>query len=345
MSADDIRIGARTIGEEHPAFVIAELGYNFTTLEEALRSVDAAAEAGADAIKLQTFRAETVTTKVLGFPAEAGSVNQYQEFKRYEISEDVHRPVFERARARGLVPFSTPSHVDDVELLERLGVELYKIGSDDLTNLPLLRHVAAKGKPIIFSSGMATLAEVDEAVRTFHEAGNRQLVLLHCVSNYPIQDPSVLNLRVIETYRRAFPVLVGYSDHTTSLTAALGAVALGAVVIERHFTLDKRLAVPDAFFSADPAELAALVRALREMREMLGDGFKRPAATEATMRTDTRKSLVARRPIPKGKPISAEDLVIKRPATGILPRDYDTVIGRVARRAIDADEIITWDMI
>ena len=345
MSDGAIRLGDRTIGEGHPPFVIAELGYNFTSLDEALRSVDAAADAGADAIKLQTFRADTVATRRISFPAEAGGGNQYDEFKRFEIPEDVHRAVFARARLRGLVPFSTPSHADDVALLERIGVDLYKIGSDDLTNLPFLRHVAARGKPIIFSSGMATLGEVDEAVRTLHEAGNRELVLLHCVSNYPIENVSVVNLRVIPALRRAFPVLVGYSDHTCTPTAAIGAVALGAVVVERHFTIDKRLDVPDAFFAADPAELAALVRALRETWTMLGDGIKRPAATEVTMRVETRKSLVARRAIRKGQAIAPDDVIIKRPATGIAPRDYELVLGRVAQRDIDVDDVITWDMV
>jgi N,N'-diacetyllegionaminate synthase len=345
VSAEAIRVGTRTIGDGHPPFVIAEIGYNFTSLDEALRSVDAAADAGADAIKLQTFRAETVVTRRIQFPAEAGGGNQYEEFKRFEISEEVHRAVFARARERGIVPFSTPSHADDVALLERLGVDLYKVGSDDLTNLPLLRHIAGLRKPIIFSSGMATLAEVDEAVRTLVDAGNRQLVLLHCVSNYPIEDVSVVNLRVIPALRRTFPVLVGYSDHTRTPTATLGAVALGAVAIERHFTLDKNLDVPDAFFAADPAELSALVRGVREMWAMLGDGVKRPAATEMRMRTDTRKSLVARRRIRKGQAIAPDDVIIKRPATGIAPRDYDLVLGRVAHRDIDADDVITWDMV
>ena len=210
----EIKIGNRTIGDRDAGFIIAELGYNFNSLDEALRSVDAAAEVGVDAIKIQTFRAETVATRNVDFPAEAGGVNQYEEFKRYEIDEATHREIFKRARERGLIPFSTPSHPDDVELLERVGIELYKIGSDDLTNLPFLHYVAAKGRPIIFSSGMATLAEVDHAIRTFHAAGNRQLVLLHCISNYPIEDPSVANLRVIESFRKTFPVLVGYSDHT-----------------------------------------------------------------------------------------------------------------------------------
>ncbi len=341
----EIQIGSRSIGDRHPCLIIAELGYNFNSLDEALMSVDAAAEVGVDALKIQTFRAETVATRNVDFPAEAGGVNQYEEFKRYEIDEETHREIFKRARERGLIPFSTPSHPDDVELLERVGIELYKIGSDDLTNLPFLHYVAAKGRPIIFSSGMATLAEVDHAIRTFHDAGNRQLVLLHCISNYPIEDPSVANLRVIESFKKTFPVLVGYSDHTTSLTAALGAVALGAVVLERHFTLDKNLPVPDAFFSADPDEMRTLVKAIREMEVLLGDGFKRPASTEIKMRLDTRKSLVARRPIAKGKPVSVEDVIIRRPGTGVQPCDYEIVIGRPAKRYIEADEVITWDMV
>jgi N-acetylneuraminate synthase len=333
------------IGDGCPVFIVAELGYNFNTLDEALRSVDAAAIAGVDAIKVQTFRADTLTTPTVDFPVEAGGVNQYEEFKRYEIDEETHRKVFTRARERGLIPFSTPSHPDDVELLERVGVDLYKIGSDDLTNLPFLRYVAARGKPIIFSSGMATLAEVDEAIRLMHDVGNRQLVLLQCVSNYPVQDLGLLNLRVIETYKRTFPTLVGFSDHSTTLSAAVAAVTLGAVVIERHFALDKKLPVPDAFFSADPEEMATLVRAVRETSAMLGNGFKVPTATELKMRQDTRKGLVARRRISRGQEISADDLIIKRPGTGISPRDFDLVIGRIAKRDIEAEEVITWGMV
>lgn len=342
---DTIRIGERIIGDGHPVFIIAELGYNFNTLEEALQSIDAAADAGVDAIKVQTFRAETLTTKDVDFPQEAGGTNQYEEFKRYEIDEETHKRVFARARERGLIPFSTPSHSDDVDLLERVGIDLYKIGSDDLTNLPFLRYVGTKGRPIIFSSGMANLAEVDEAIRAIHESGNRQLILLQCISNYPVREPSLLNLKVIETYRRTFPVLVGYSDHSTTLHSAVAAVALGAVVIERHFVLDKSLPVPDAIFSADPTEMLALVRAIRDTSAALGDGFKTPTATELKMRMDTRKGIVARQRIPKGHPICQSDIIIKRPGTGILPRDYYLVIGRTSQRDIEADEVITWEMV
>lgn len=344
MSSYEIRAGGRVIGEGHLPFVVAELGYNINSLDEALRSVDAAAEAGVDAVKIQTFQADTLTTRSAKFPEEAGGVNQHEEFRQYEIDEDTHWRIFKRAHERGLVSFSTPSHFDDVELLERVGVDLYKIGSDDLTNLPFLRYVAAKGKPVIFSSGMATLAEVDEAIRVMHGTGNRELVLLQCVSNYPVREPSLLNLRVIEAYRRMFPVLVGYSDHSTTLSAAIAAVALGAVVIERHFVLDKTLPVPDAFFSANPDEMAALVRAVRETHAMLGSGYKRPMPTEIEMRLYTRKGLIARRRIQKGSVIAVDDVIVKRPATGILPRDYDLVIGRTAKRDIEPDEAITWDM-
>lgn len=341
----DIRIGNRRIGEGHPTFVIAELGYNFSTLDEALRSVDAAADCGVDALKIQTFRADTIVTQDIAFPPEAGAVNQYEEFVQYEIDEDTHRRIFERAHERGIICLSTPSYFDDVELLERVGVELYKIGSDDLTNLPLIRYVAAKGKPVIFSSGMATLAEVDEAIRTFHSAGNTQLVLLQCVSNYPIEDISQVNLRVIDSYRSAFPVLVGFSDHTTTISAAVAAVALGAAMVEKHFTLDKKLEVPDAFFSFDPAEMKTLVTAIRETELMLGDGRKSPTTTEWDMRSDTRKSVIARRPIAQGGTIEAEDLIVKRPGHGIPPRDLEKVVGRTARRDIDIDDIITWEMV
>lgn len=341
----NVKIGNRSIGEGQPVFIIAELGYNFNTLDEALLSIDAVSEAGCDAIKVQTFRADTVTIRDVDFPVEAGGVNQYQEFKQYEISEEVHHLIFEHANKRGLIAFSTPSHQDDVDLLERLGAPLYKIGSDDLTNLPFLRYVARQGKPIIFSSGMATLSEVDEAIRVMREAGNSDLILLQCVSNYPILDLGVVNLRVIESYHRAFDILVGFSDHTTSVSAAVAAVSLGACVIERHFALSKDMSVPDAFFSANPSEMHALVQAIREVEQMLGDGIKRPTASEIQMRRDTRKSLVARRSIREGDNISPEDLIVKRPGWGIAPRDWEHVIGRSAARAIREDEVITWDMV
>jgi len=338
-----VKIGERLVGEGHPVFIIAEIGYNFKTAEQAKASIDAAIECGVDAVKFQTFRAETVTSRNTEFPAEAGATNQFEEFQRYEISEALHRELFDYARSKKTVVFSTPSYFDDVDLLERLRVAVHKIGSDDLTNLPFIKYVAEKGKPIIFSTGMGTLAEVDEAVQTIRAAGNDQFVILHCVSNYPIQDLRVVNLNVIRTFRHAFRVPIGFSDHTTTMAASLGAVALGASVIERHFTLDKRLDVPDAFFSADPGEMKALVRAIRELEQALGAGVKRPTPTEQAMRAETRKSVIARTDLQKGEVITTDKIIVKRPGTGVPPKLAHLVLGKRAKQAIRTDEVITWE--
>ena len=340
-----VKIADRMVGEGQPVFIIAEIGYNFNTLEEATASIDAAIECGVDAIKFQTFKAETVASRFIDFPEEAGGTNQYDEFIQYEMSEETHQALFSYVRERGMLVFSTPSYYDDVELLERLDVPVYKIGSDDLTNLPLLKYVAEKGKPIIFSTGMGTLAEVDDAAQTIRATGNDQMVILHCVSNYPIKDHSVVNLRAITTLQHAFDAPVGYSDHTTSPTAALGAVALGATVIERHFTIDKNLPAPDASFSADPTEMSALVRAIRELEQALGHGTKRPAQTEQEMRLETRKGTVARRDISRGETITEDKVILKRPGTGIPPKLAHLALGRRAKQDIQADEVITWDVL
>lgn len=338
-----ISIGDRTLGEGHPVFIIAEIGYNFRSLEEAKESIEAAKACGADAVKFQTFRAETLVAKGAHFPKEAGSSNQYEEFKQYEMSETMHKTLFEHAQKEGILPLSTPSYFDDADLLERLKVPLFKIGSDDLTNLPFIHYVAHKKKPMIMSTGMATMSEIDDAVQTVLSAGNPDLILLQCVSNYPIMDFRLVNLRALETFRQSFPCLVGLSDHTTSPAAALGAVALGACMIERHFTLDKAMPVPDAAFSADPTEMRQLVRWIREVEQSLGDGHKRPAPSESQMRLETRKSLIAREDIASGEIITEKKVIIKRPATGVLPKFKDLVMGRQAKQAIASDEVITWD--
>jgi len=344
---EKIRIGDKTIGIGEPVFIIAEIGYNFNTLDEAFRSIDAAIDCGVDAVKFQTFKANTVTTRNIYFPKEAGGASQYEEFKRYELSEEWHRKLFKYADEKNVIAFSTPSHQTDVELLERLAVRLYKTGSDDCTNLPFLRFVAGTGKPMIISTGMSDLTEVVEAVETILSTGNKQLVLLHTVSNYPIEDIGQLNLRAIQTLQRTFnnEILVGYSDHTTSLTIPMAAVALGACVYERHFTIDKNLDAPDAFLSADPDEMRAVVKAIRETEKALGDGIKQPASSEIDMRRDTRKSIIARVNIPKGEEITAVNVIIKRPGYGIEPKHLGIVLGRKATVDISEDEVITWDKV
>ncbi len=341
----DIQIANKTIGTGHPCFLIAELGYNFTSLEEALDSIDKAAEAGVDSIKVQTFQAETIVAKGFDFPEEAGGSDQFEEFKRYEITEEQHTAIFQRARSKGLIPFSTPSHAKDVELLERVGCDIYKVGSDDLTNIPFLTHVAKLGKPMIFSSGMGSMEEVSAAVDAIKSTGNDQIILLQCTSNYPIKDLSLVNLRVMETYRKRFDLHTGYSDHTDNpMTPALAA-ALGAVVVERHYTPDKNNGAPDSYFSADPKELTAIVQSVRNAEIMLGTGEKTPTKSETEMRQFARKSAIARNDIPAGHKITADDIVIKRPAIGVPPAEIHKLFGKKAKKAIAADEPITWDCV
>lgn len=345
MSHEPIKIADKTIGQGYPTFIVAEIGYNFNTLEEGLQSVKAAKECGVDAVKFQTFKAETTVTKGVMFPHEAGGGSQYDEFKRYEVSEEWHRELFSCARELGLIVFSTPAHFNDLSLLESLKVPVYKTGADDLTNSPFLVEIARLGKPMIISTGMSTLSEVAATVEALLETGNDQLVLLHTISNYPIKDLRDLNLRAMKTMADALGVLVGFSDHTTTLSAPVAAVTLGACVYERHFTIDKSLPAPDASLSANPAEMKMIVQLIRETEAMLGDGIKRPAQSELDMRRDTRKSLVSTRAIKKGEVFTRDNVTIKRPGCGIPPKDLDIIMGHTAKKDIPEDTTITWEMV
>lgn len=330
--------------QPHRCYIIAEIGGNFTTADIARRLIDAAADCGVDAVKLQTYRADTLASRRAIFDMEnTGVRSQHELFRQYEIGESLHRDIFAHAERRGLDWFSTPSHATDVDLLNRLGVGCHKIGSDDATNLPFLRYVAEQGKPVILSTGMCTLAEVQEAVDTILATGNAQLALLHAITSYPTHPPDV-NLRAMITLQRAFPNLpVGYSDHTLGPWACVAAVALGARIIEKHFTLDKQAPDPDAMLSADVPELRQIVEGIRAAEQMLGSGEKVPAAGESITRVNNRKSLVLAVDVRQGQPIAAEHLAIKRPGTGIPPRHWGEVIGRAVRRDLQADEVLRWD--
>jgi N-acetylneuraminate synthase len=319
-------------------YIIAEIGGNFTTLEQAQRLIDEAGACKVDAVKLQTYRAETVASSVAVFDMEnTGVTSQVELFRRYEIDATLHRAVFAYAESRGLDWFSTPSHQDDVDLLEACGVGVHKIGSDDAVNLPFLRYVARTGKPIILSTGMCTLDEVRESVGVILGEGNERLILLHAVTSYPTH-PEHVNLRAIQTLRDNFPGLtIGYSDHTLSPVASLCAVAMGAQIIERHFTHDKSADGPDHRLSADPAEMAWLVQAIRTFEIMRGSGVKRPADSENTTRRNNRKSIVAARPLKAGAPITADDIAVKRPGYGIAPKFFEQII-----QDMEQDAVLTW---
>lgn len=324
-------------------YIIAEIGGNFTTVEQAVRLIDEAKATGVDAVKLQTYRARTLSTRGAMFDMEnTGVTSQFELFQRYEVDESLHEEVFRYAEAQGLDWFSSPSHQSDVDLLERCGVGAHKVGSDDAVNLPLLRYLANTGKPIILSTGMCTLDEVRESVAAIKAQSDSRIILLHAITSYPTH-PENVNLGAMQSLMREFPGLdVGYSDHTLTPVACLCAVAMGARAIERHFTYDKNADGPDHMLSADPEEMRWLVDAIRAFEVMRGSGVKEPAASERVTRINNRKSIVLERDLKAGDVISEADIAVKRPGTGIYPKHFEEVIGRRAAVDLKADAVLQW---
>lgn len=332
-------------------FIIAEAGVNHNgSLETAKRLVDAAVEAGADAVKFQTFVPEEVAVAAAerapyqreAMPGRAES--QLEMIRRLALGPEDFRALKAYCDGRGIMFLSTPFDYFSVDLLESLGVSLFKVASGELVNHPFLAYVASKGKPMLLSTGMASLGEVEEALAVVRGAGCEQVTLLHCTSAYPAPVEEA-NLRAMVTMRRAFGVPVGYSDHTLGIEVAVAAVALGAEVIEKHFTLSRDLEGPDHKASLEPGELAALVRAIRNVERALGDGRKRPTPSELEIMPYARRSLVAVRDIACGEVVTADMLAAKRPGTGIPPKMVHLVAGRTARTDIPAGTVLTWDMV
>ncbi|HUM16426.1 MAG TPA: N-acetylneuraminate synthase [Candidatus Nitrosotalea sp.] len=331
-------------------FVIAEAGVNHNgdpALARAL--VDAAVAAGADAVKFQTFTVDRLLTRRAA-KAEyqrrvtGGEESQYEMLARLELSPRDHEMLFARCAAAGIEFMSTPFDAESARYLKRLGVRRLKISSGDVTNLPMLEEVGALGLPVILSTGMADMAEVEAAVAALRRTGATDLAVLQCVSNYPA-EPALTNLRVMDTYARAFGTPVGLSDHSPGTAVAIAAAARGAAYIEKHFTMDRSLPGPDHQASLLPDELRALVTAIREVESALGDGVKRPAPSELPVREVARKSLVAARDLPAGRVLTREDLDVLRPGTGLSPAALPTVVGRTTRHAIAHHTPITEDML
>ena len=345
-----MEIAGRLIGAGQPCFIIAEAGVNHNgDLALAKRLVDAAVSAGADAVKFQTFKAERLASAsapkaTYQLQTTDRRESQLEMLRRLELSEAAHRELMGYCAAKGILFLSTPFEEASADLLERLGVCAFKMPSGELTNLPFLAHVARKGKPMIVSTGMSTLVEVEQAVQAIRKAQNDQVVLLHCVSDYPA-DPSDANLRAMHTMAEAFNVPVGYSDHTLGLEVALAAVALGARVIEKHFTLDRTLPGPDHRASLKPDELCRLVQGVRTVEAALGDGRKAPVPREANTAAVARKSLVAATHIPSGTRLTNHLLSLKRPGTGLPPSMMAQIIGRIAVHDIPAETVLTMEMV
>jgi len=346
---DLIKIQEYNIGLESPVFIIAEAGVNHNgDIKIAKQLIRKAKECGADCIKFQTFKAERVVTEKapkakyqLGTTDPAES--QLDMLRKLEMSSDSYNELISFSQDQGILFFSTPYNIEDVDFLDSLGVPAFKLASIHLAEPYFLQYVASKGKPLFVSTGMATLAEVDQAIHAIREVGNQHIILLQCTTNYPSRVEDA-NLRAIGTMRDAFDILVGYSDHTQSNTTCLAAVALGACVLEKHFTLDKNLPGPDQSSSADPAELEHLINQVREVESSLGSGLKEPAAVEKENAPGMRRSIVAKQDIKIGEIISSDMLTFKRPATGLSPALFDEVIGRLAITDIKAGQMILWEM-
>jgi N,N'-diacetyllegionaminate synthase len=327
--------------------IIAEAGVNHNgDMELARRLIDVAAQAGADLVKFQTFNADRLVAahapKADYQKQTTGSTEtQHAMIRRLELSRAMHEELQAHCKSRAIGFFSTAFDLESIDLLLQLGLDRFKVPSGELTNLPYLRRIGSLGKPVILSTGMATLGEIEAALEVLERAGTprSRITVLHCNTEYPTPMCDV-NLRAMCTIREAFDVAVGYSDHTAGIEVAIAAVALGATVIEKHFTLDRSLPGPDHQASLEPPELVAMVAAIRNIELSMGDGIKRPSASESRNKPIARRSIVAAVPIRAGDVFSAANLAVKRPGTGLSPMLWDEVLGQTAARDFAADELI-----
>jgi N,N'-diacetyllegionaminate synthase len=339
-------MSAPRIGRDRPCFIAAEIGINHNgDLDLARRTIDAAKVAGADAVKFQNYRTEDfVPDRSLTYTYRSQgreiTETQYELFNRCELDRDALIGIGRYCAEIGIAFFTTPTGEAGIADALAAGAQLLKNGSDYLTHLPLIAAMARTGVATIVSSGMATLAEIDDAVRAFRGAGGGDLVLLHCVSAYPA-PPASLNLRKIPALAAAFGCPVGFSDHTEGIAAAVAAVALGAVMVEKHFTLSRDLPGPDHWFSSDPAEFAALVAAIRATEQALGSARVGPSAEEAGMRDVARLSCVAARDLPAGHILAANDIAFARPGNGMPPKGSAWLTGRRLGRSVTGGDVFT----
>lgn len=327
--------------------IIAEAGVNHNgDLRLAKRLIDVAAESGADLVKFQTFSAHRIATRSAikadyQMRSGEGAESQREMLGRLELTAGMHEELIEHCAARSIGFFSTGFDIESVDLLWSFGLEHFKIPSGEITNLPYLRHIGQFGRPVILSTGMSTMDEIEAAIAVIEQAGTLRsnITVLHCTSEYPTPMAEV-NLRAMQSIRAALGVAVGYSDHTAGIEVAIAAVALGATVIEKHFTIDRNFSGPDHKASLEPNELKAMIAAIRNIETALGDGIKRLTPGEARNKPVVRKSLVASQAIKSGEVFTPQNITAKRPGTGISPMRWDEVIGRAARRNYSSDEMI-----
>ena len=331
----------------HNVLIIGEAGVNHNgDLNIARKLIDVAVEAGVDMVKFQTFITEEGITgnaekAKYQLSATDKKETQFEMLKKLELDREAHEELIRHCNHKGIRFLSTAFDHPSIDLLNELNIPLYKVPSGEITNLPYLRHIGRMGKPVILSTGMATLKEVEDAINVLRESGTPkgEITVLHCNTSYPTPMEDV-NLKGMLTIRDELEVKVGYSDHTLGIEIPIASVAMGASVIEKHFTLDRGMEGPDHKASLDPCELKAMVNAIRNIENALGDGVKRPSSSEMKNKSMARKSIVAARDILEGEIFTKEDLVVKRPGTGISPMKWDEIIGTIAQRDFSKDEAI-----
>ena len=328
-------------------FIIAEAGVNHNGfLAIAKKLVDSASDAGADAIKFQTFNAEKMVS-IYAPKAEyqkkttGTNESQLEMLRKLELDESAHKELFDYCKQKNILFMSTPFDLESISLLNKLGLEIFKIPSGEITNLPYLREIGSLKKRVILSTGMAEMEEIKNAVDIITESGTpkENITVLHCNTEYPSPYEDV-NLLAMLTIKEVFNVHIGYSDHTIGIEIPIAATALGATIIEKHFTLDKNMEGPDHKASLDPDELTVMVRSIRTIEKALGNGIKKPSPSELKNRVIARKSIVAYKDIIQGEVFSCENLTVKRPGTGINPMKWDSILGKTARRDFKKDEVI-----
>lgn len=328
-------------------FIIAEAGVNHNgSIELAKKLIDVASDAGADAVKFQTFKADKLVSKdaqKANYQKETTDAqeSQYEMIKKLELDMDTHKELIAYCKEKNIMFLSTPFDLDSIDLLNDLGLEIFKIPSGEITNLPYLRKIGSLQKNVILSTGMADIGEIEDALDVLVEAGTKKedITILHANTMYPTPMEDV-NLKAMVTIGQTFNVAFGYSDHTLGIEVDIAAVAMGASCIEKHFTLDKTMEGPDHKASLEPDELKAMVKAIRNIEVALGSSIKKPSPSEKPNIQVARKSIVASNPIKKGEILSEENLAIKRPGNGISPMRWDEIIGSIAQKDYDVDELI-----
>ncbi|CBH23620.1 Sialic acid synthase [Salinibacter ruber M8] len=343
-----VDLGPANVGGDNPPFIVAEIGSNHNGDMDLCRDIiDAAVGAGADAVKFQSWTEETLISEE-EYQRNTEYENKKKHFgtlremvREYQLTPDQHHTIQEYCQERDITFCSSVFSEQEADLLEDLDVPFYKIASMDINNLPLLDYVAHKGRPMIVSTGMATMAEIEQAVHTIQEAGNDEIVLLHCVSVYP-PDMDLMNLRNMETLQTAFDVPVGFSDHTLGTSIPLAAIARGACVVEKHFTIDKDLPGWDHAISSDPEEMETLATEGKRIQRALGSSVRTVSQEEHEKRKQFRRSAIAQKPLAKGETLRSEDIAFKRPGNGIGPDEFEYAEGRKVAKSVKEGHVVHW---